>query len=107
MSYYGITKINWDASHTFIQQVLLHKITKSSDSPDVGFDDGKPMPFHEVASLIHGGDHVCVLVPDGTGHYDVGDKVRIKPGQHEYLESVDEAGNPSSSLSDLVAWNDE
>lgn len=103
MNYYGISKVNWDASRSYIAQVLLHKRTQESG----GLDNGTTTLFHNVATLIDRGDQVYVLIPDGPGQYKYGDKVRIKPHQQqEHLESIDEAGNPTSSLYDLVEWTD-
>jgi len=106
MSYYGISKINWDASHSFVNKALVHKASKDQNG-QLWWDVGSTMFFHEVATLIDRGDHVFVLIPDGPGCYKHTDKIRIKPNQQqEHLESVDETGNTTSSLYDLFAWVD-
>jgi len=106
MSYYGITKICWDKSHGFVKQVLLHKMTRdTADSRTFGLDVGDKLQYHEVASLIDKGNHVYVMLIDGPGCYKTADIVGVMPGyQEEYLESVDEAGNPTGALFDLPDW---
>jgi len=106
MSYYGITKINWDKSHSFVKHVILHKMSRNTgDSRNFGLDVGAKLPYNEVASLIDRGNHVYVMLNDGPGCYKPADIVCVVPGySEEYIESVDEAGNPTGSLYDLPAW---
>ncbi|WP_206105647.1 hypothetical protein [Sapientia aquatica] len=106
MSYYGITKISWDKSHGFVKQVILHKMSRNTeDSRIFGLDAGTKLPYYEVASLIDKGNHVYVMLNDGPGSYKADDGVGVMPGyQEEYIESVDEAGNPTGALFDLPAW---
>lgn len=103
MSVYGISKIKWDASNKFVEEVLLHKVTKEHDG-QIGIDIGEAKYHYEVASQILCGEDVYTLIPDGPGCYKSGDKVRVKAGQQEYLESVSELGQPTSTLYELVAW---
>ena len=104
MSTYGISKINWATSHAFVNKVLVHRASKDQNG-QIGWDFGETMIFHEVATLIDRGDQVYVLIPDGPGCFKHTDKIRIKPHQQqEHLESIDEVGNPTSSLYDLPTW---
>ena len=105
MSHYGISQIKWDSSHSFIEQVKLHQVIKR-ESGEFGLDEGTVKQFHETSSLINAGNKVYVLVPDGPGDFKLGDKVTVKTGQQEFLESVNEMNQPTSALYDLVAWND-
>ncbi|TXG24334.1 hypothetical protein FU139_04375 [Burkholderia territorii] len=41
---------------------------------------------------------VFVIVPASPGSYRRTDKVRVKPGQHEYLESFGDDGVASTAL---------
>jgi len=88
---------------------LLHKMTRDHpDNQEIGFDVGTTKQFYEVATLIDQGHHVFVMLFDEPGSYKVADKVRIKAGhQEEYLESIDENGNATTSLFELPAWTEE
>lgn len=103
MSLYGISKIKWDASHNYVEEALLHRVTRERDG-QIGIDTGEVKFHYEVASLIHVGEDVYTLMPDGPGCYKSVDKVRVKAGQQEYLESENEVGQPTSTLYELVAW---
>ena len=62
------------------------------------------MAYHEVASLIHRGDTIFIVEPDGPDVYRTTDKVRIKPGQHEYLENFGDDVSPSGTLMALPTY---
>jgi len=104
-NYFGITKINWSRQHDFVKKVLIHKITRCSESHKIRLSVGTAMKYNEVAALIDKGFFVYVMVNEGSEHYTLGDLVGIIPGEQDnYLESVDEAGNPTDSLYDLPLW---
>jgi hypothetical protein len=99
MSYYGITKIHFDARRNEIDEVLIHKVVRPRDDGHMfELEDGVPMAYHDVANLIRGVDTVWVMVLDDRNMQNRTDKVGIKPGQHEYLTSVDEDGRATGAL---------
>jgi len=104
MSHFGISAVRWNAAHTEVEHCMVHRI--NSDGDEFVADDGEPKPFHEVASRIAASDTVWVLVKDvGADNYDRVDKVRIKTGPHEYLESFsDDTKEATQSLYDLPAF---
>jgi len=108
MSYYGITKISWDKSKSFVKQVVLHKMMHvNTGNLSFDLDVGVKMHCNEVASLIDKGNHVFVMLKDDQGCYKPADTVGVMPGyQEEHLESLDETGNPTGSLFDLPAWTE-
>jgi hypothetical protein len=66
---------------------------------------GTAMAYHKVVSLINTcGDSVFVIVPDGPGTYRHTDKVRVKPGQREYLESFGADGAATTALMELPRY---
>lgn len=105
MSYYGISMIKLDSAGTEVDEAKVHKYSRSDPADTTyGLDEGKAMAYHEVANLIVGGDTVYVIVPDGPGTYQHTDKVRIKPGQREYLESFGEDGAATAALMALPTY---
>lgn len=106
MSIYGITAVNWDASHKFIGKLLSHQVVKVDDY-QFKLNVGVSMSRQQVVTLIDQGDQVYVMLADEPGSYSVGDTIRIKPGQAEHLESVDKAGKPTNSLYALALLHNE
>ncbi|KIX67123.1 hypothetical protein [Burkholderia pseudomallei] len=106
MSYYGISAIKLDSTGAEVEEAKVHKFSKnaSADSED-GLDEGTAMAYHEVASLINTcGDTVFVIVPNDHGGYRHTDKVRVKPGQYEYLESFGTNGTATTALMELPKY---
>jgi hypothetical protein len=98
MSYYGITKISWDAGH--IDRVHLHAVL-GGHSNDIQTGPETVAQRHEVIDKIYGGDTVHVIESNGHGGSMLTDKVVTRPGQEGYLQSIDHMGNPSSTLEKL------
>jgi len=99
MSYYGISSIKLNEAGTEVEEVKIHKYLKNSPADSIpGLDAGTAMAYHDVANLIVGGDRVFVIVPDESGAFQHTDEVRVKPGQHEYLESFGKDDAASDSL---------
>ncbi|CAJ3407609.1 Uncharacterised protein [Burkholderia pseudomallei] len=103
MSTYGISMIKLDATIGEVAEAKVHRFSKNDDG-SIGLDEGRSLAYHEVANLIVGGDDVFVIVPDGPGSYRHTDKVRVKPGQHEYLESFGDDGVASTALMALPTY---
>ncbi|RKE34242.1 hypothetical protein B0G76_0238 [Paraburkholderia sp. BL23I1N1] len=103
MSIYGISMIKLDVAVDEVAEAKVHQFSKDKDG-SIGLDEGKAMAYHEVASLIVDGDTVFVIVPDGPGSYRHTDKVRVKPGQHEYLESFGDDGAATAALMALPTY---
>ncbi|KGV55987.1 hypothetical protein [Burkholderia pseudomallei] len=103
MSTYGISMIKLDATIGEVAEAKVHRFSKNGDG-NIGLDAGRALAYHEVANLIVGGDTVFVIVPDGPGSYRHTDKVRVKPGQHEYLESFGDDGAATDALMALPTY---
>lgn len=104
MSIYGISMIKLDATVDEVAEAKVHRFSKDKDG-NIGLDEGKAMAYHEVASLIVGGDTVYVIVEgDDPGSYRHTDKVRVKAGQREYLESFGRDGATTGALMALPAY---
>ncbi|MCA8034535.1 hypothetical protein LGM46_16340 [Burkholderia arboris] len=103
MSTYGISMIKLDTATGEIVEAKIHGFSKNDDG-SIGLDTGRALDYHEIANLIVGGDAVFVIVPDGPGSYRHTDKVRVKPGQHEYLESFGDNGAPTDALMALPTY---
>ncbi|WP_186098103.1 hypothetical protein [Burkholderia gladioli] len=103
MSYYGISMIKLDAAGAEVAEAKVHRYSRNDDG-SIGLDSGREMAYHEVASLIVGGDNVYVIVPDGPGSYRHTDKVRVKLGQREYLESFGDDGAATAALMALPIY---
>jgi hypothetical protein len=103
MSIYGISMIKLDEAAREIDEAKVHQAISKDAAGVLGWDAGKAMAYHEVASLIVSGDRVFVLVED-HGAYRHTDEVRVKPGQHEYLVSVGRDGAASGALMALPAY---
>lgn len=106
MSYYGITKVKWDAAHNYIDQVLLHDvIQRPPGSSNLELGPGTETRHYDVSSLIAKGNKVYVYERDGAGGFMRTDKIHVKQGiQDEYLESADAMGNLTTSLEKLDTW---
>src|SRR5476649_207578 len=105
MSYYGISIIKLNKAGTEVDEVKIHKYIKNdTQNAPPGLDKGQAMAYHEVANLIVGGDTVFVVVPDESGAYQHTDEVRVKPGQHEYLESFGKDGAATDALMALPTY---
>ncbi|MBH9659406.1 hypothetical protein JAO05_30465 [Burkholderia pseudomallei] len=103
MSTYGISMIKLDATIGEVAEAKIHRFSKNDDG-SVGLDAGRALAYHEIASLILRGDTVFVIVPDGPGAYRHTDKVRVKSGQHEYLESISDDGISTAALMALPTY---
>lgn len=103
MSTYGISMIKLDATAGEVAEAKVHRFSKNDDG-SIGLDAGRALAYHEVASLIIGGDTVFIIVPDGPGSYRHTDQVRVKPGQHEYLESFGDDGTATAALMELPTY---
>ncbi|VWC97800.1 hypothetical protein BLA18110_03842 [Burkholderia lata] len=104
MSYYGISMVKLDATVGEVAEAKVHQLSKDKDG-NIGLDAGKAMAYHDVANLIVGGDTVYVIVPDGPGPYRYTDKVRVKPGQRQYLESFGGDGAATAALMALLKFD--
>ncbi|WDD93708.1 hypothetical protein Bsp3421_003801 [Burkholderia sp. FERM BP-3421] len=104
MSCYGISMIKLDAAVGEVAEAKVHQFSKDKDG-NIGLDAGRAMAYHDVADLIVGGDTVYVIVPDGPGSYRHTDKVRVKRGQHEYLESFGGDGAATTALMVLPKYD--
>ncbi|AXF25172.1 hypothetical protein CUJ89_24010 [Burkholderia pyrrocinia] len=97
--------IKLDQAGVEVEEAKVHKFCRNDPAdPICGLDGGKTMAYHEVANLIVGGDTVFVIVPDDAGLYGVTHMVRVKPGQHEYLQSFGADGAASSALMALPTY---
>jgi len=103
MNTYGISMIKLDATVGEVDEAKVHRFNKNDDG-SIGLDEGRALAYHEVANLIVGGDAVFVIVPDGPCSYQHTDKFRVKPGQHEYLESFGYDGAVSAALMALPTY---
>ncbi|KVO03593.1 hypothetical protein WL30_21635 [Burkholderia ubonensis] len=103
MSTYGISMIKLNAATGEVAEAKVHKFSTNTDG-NIGLDAGRALSYHEVASLIVRGDTVFVIVPDGPGAYRHTDKVRVKSGQHEYLESFGDDGVATAALKELPSY---
>lgn len=103
MSVYGISMIKLDAATGEVAEAKIHRFSKN-DNGSIGTDVGRALAYHDVANLIVNGDTVFVIVPDGPGSYRHTDKVRVKPGQHEYLESFGDDGAATAALMALPTY---
>jgi hypothetical protein len=103
MSIYGISMIKLDAAEREVAEAKVHQAISKDEAGILGWDAGNAMAYHEVAGLIVGGDYVFVIVED-DGSYRHTDKVRVKPGQHEYLESFGKDGAASGALRALPTY---
>ncbi|AGZ29672.1 hypothetical protein [Burkholderia pseudomallei] len=103
MSTYGISMIRLDATIGEVAEARIHRFSKN-DGGSIGLDVGRALAYHEIASLIMRGDTVFVIVPDGPGAYRHTDKVRVKPGQYEYLESFGDDGAATGALMALPSY---
>lgn len=102
MSYYGISAVKLDQAGVEVEEAKVHKFSKNDpNDAEILLDAGTAMEYHEVASLIAAGDTVFVLEYVGPGEFHHTDKVRVKPGQREYLESFGEDGAATTALMDL------
>lgn len=104
MSYYGISAVKLDYAGVEVEEAKVHRITRSDPAGPFEYDVGTAMPHHEVANLVVSGDKVYVLEVDGPGSFRPTDKVRVKPGQMEYLESYRADGAATTALLDLPKW---
>ncbi|MBN3787368.1 hypothetical protein G3N94_10740 [Burkholderia sp. Ac-20353] len=96
--------IKLDAAVGEVAEAKLHQFSKDKDG-NIGLDGGKVMAYHDVANLIVGGDTVYVIVEGvDPGSYRHTDKVRVKPGQHEYLESFGDDGAATAALMALPIY---
>jgi hypothetical protein len=102
MSIYGISMIKLDAAAREVDEAKVHQASKD-EAGILWWDAGKAMAYHQVARLIVSGDRVFVIVED-DGAYRHTDEVRVKPGQHEYLESFGRDGAVSGALMALPAY---
>lgn len=103
MSTYGISMIKLDTAADEVVEAKVHGFSKNDDG-SIGLDAGRALAYHEIASLIMRGDTVFVIVPDGPGAYRHTDKVRVKPGQYEYLESFGDDGAATGELMALPSY---
>jgi hypothetical protein len=103
MSVYGISMIKLDAAAREVDEAKVHEAVSKDKAGILGWSAGKAMAYHEVASLIVGGDRVFVLVED-DGAYRHTDNVRVKPGQREYLESFGKDGAATAALLELPKY---
>lgn len=103
MNIYGISMIKLDPTVGEVAEAKVHRFSKNDDG-SIGLDAGRALAYHKVANLIVGGDDMFVIVPDGPGSYRHTDKIRVKPGQHEYLESVGDDGAASAALMALPTY---
>lgn len=104
MSIYGISMIKLDAVAREVAEAKVHRAVSKDEAGNLGWDAGTAMAYHEVANLIvGGGDRVFVLVED-DGAYRHTDNVRVKPGQHEYLESYGDDGAATGALMALQTY---
>jgi hypothetical protein len=86
-----------------VDEATVHQAISKDDAGILSWDAGKTMVHHEVASLIVSGDRVFVIVED-DGAYRHADEVRVKPGQHEYLESFGDDGAATAALLALQTY---
>jgi hypothetical protein len=103
MSTYGISMIKLDTATGEVADAKVHRFSKNDDG-SIGLDAGQALAYHEVAGLIVGGDTVFIIVPDGPGAYRHTDKIRVKPGQHEYLESFGDDDAATAALMSLPTY---
>lgn len=103
MSIYGISIIKLDAVTREVAEAKVHRAVSKDEAGHLGWDAGTAMAYHEVANLIVGGDRVFILVDDG-GAYRHTDNVRVKRGQHEYLESYGDDGTATDALMSLQTY---
>lgn len=103
MSIYGISMIKLDAAAREVDEAKVHQAISKDEAGNLGWDAGKTMAYHEFASLIVSGDYVFVIVED-HGAYRHTDKVRVKPGQREYLESFGDDRAATAALMDLPRY---
>ncbi|MCX4137895.1 hypothetical protein M0D68_06850 [Paraburkholderia sp. SEWSISQ10-3 4] len=106
MSVYGISWIKLDSTGTEVEEAKVHEYSLHDPIDTTpGLDVGKAMTHHEIANLIVGGDEVYVIVwDDDAGVYQHTDKVRVKPGQREYLESFGADGTATTALMSLPTY---
>jgi hypothetical protein len=85
MSQFGVTAVRWNADHSEVSECRVHRIERIGG--DFALGEPTTMPFHDVANRVVAGDTVRVMVLDPNGNYERGQKLRVKAGKHEYLES--------------------
>ena len=104
MRYFGISAIKLNGAGTEVDKVFIHLAVRRRDGPTHGWTKGEAMNYTDVAKLISAGDAVWVLKATAPGEYGHTEKVRVKPGQHERLQSYNEKGEPTRSLLDLPTF---
>lgn len=97
MSYYGITAIRWNDDHTEVESCMVHELERQGRGFSV--QEGQPLWYTDVISLINRGDKVVVLVKDTEGEYEQRETVQVRFGNDQYLESA-----PENALFDLPVF---
>lgn len=102
MIHYGISMVHIDGKSGEIAEVRLHQFLKRENDPvPYELDDGKKVLHVDVASLIIFNNTIWVLETDDQGKCMMTDRVRLKPGQMNYIESCDPEGKGTTRLLDL------
>lgn len=88
MIYYGITAIRWNNEHTEVESCMVHAL----DPLERGFalQEGQPMWYTDVVSLIASGDQILVMERNTEGEYVPRETVWVRAGNDDYLESAPE-----------------
>ena len=100
MSRYGVTKIRFGEKG--IERFMLHHIDLTGEN-EFSLGDGVDTPASEVASRIHDGDRVTVLVDHQDGTFDQGPDVICAPGTDD-LVPIEFMGSVKISLADLPEY---
>ena len=100
MSRYGVTKIRFGDKG--IERFMLHPIELTGEN-EFSLGDGVDTLASEVASRIHGGDRVTVLVARRDGTYDKGPDVICAPGTDD-LVPIEFVGRAKISLANLPKY---
>ncbi len=94
---YAITAIRWNDEHTEVDSCLVHEL--ETEGRRLALQDGVPMWYTDVVSLIKNGNTVLVMGRDTDGEYQPGAVVGVRMGNDEYLQS-----SPEDALFDLPGF---
>ena len=97
MSYYVITQVKVEDGE--VSRAVVCKVVRSESDPPgmLRLAEGVDMRHPDIANLVDS-DQVFVVKWTGPGEFAAGSRVSRKPGQHEYLVSIDENGAPNAEL---------
>lgn len=102
MNQYGITLIEWDETHSYVERAQIHELAQKAEKAGQ-FTVSRPreLPHTDIAGLIALGSVVHVLVATGADQFESHGQVYTAPDHSAHLESRDASGARTQALFDL------